>query len=330
MSKHTTFFIQLGAGILTSLLIQHSAIAANKAQHLDRIVAVVNDVVITQSELNDRITTIKTQMQANNVPLPANDVIHKQVLDQIINKKVQLQYAEQAGIAITEEDVTKAIQGIAKSHNLPVDVLYQKVAEQGLTREAYQKDIREDLILQHIQQQNVASKVKITPQEVEAFMRSQAWQAFNTKEYHLEDILITLPETPSPKDIAEAKKKAETTLAKIKGGMSFEEAAATDSGQENALQGGDLGWRKLPEIPAIFANELVKMKANDLLGPIRAPNGFHIVKLTGVRSIGKQPNPSQMRAQVQQLIFQRKFEENLQQWITRIRSGAFVDTRTEA
>jgi peptidyl-prolyl cis-trans isomerase SurA len=329
MSKRVKFFMQVGVIVLASMLANHAAIAAKKTQHLDRIIAVVNDVIITQSELDHQITAIKTQMNANNVPLPASDILRKQVLDQLINRKVQLQYAEQSGVTMSDDDVTKAIESIAKNHNVPLAELYKKVAEQGLTRDAYRKSIQEDLLLQRVQQQNVASKVTITPQEVDNFMHSQAWLAFNTKEYHLEDILIVLPETPSPKDIAAAKKRANETLAKIKKGMSFEEAAASESGQDNALQGGDLGWRKLPEIPAIFANELVKMKANELLGPIQAPNGFHIVKLAGIRSTEKQPDAAQMHAQVQQLIFQRKFEESLQNWILKIRSGAFIDTHAE-
>lgn len=153
--------------------------------------------------------------------------------------------------------------------------------------------------------------------------------SFSTKEYHLEDILITLPDTPSSQDVATAKKRADELLAKIKHGLNFSEAAAAESGETNALQGGDLGWRKLPEIPSAFANQLVNMKANEILGPVQTANGFHIVRLAAIRNVDKQPNAAEQRTQVEQLIFQRKFEEGLQSWITRLHSEAFINMHPE-
>ena len=117
-------------------------------------------------------------MKGNDVPIPEDTILRKQVLDQLVNRKVQLQYAEQSGINVTDEDVNKAIESIAQRNNMPVNALYQKVRQQGLNRDAYHKDIHEELLLQHVQQQNVASKIKITPQEVDNFMRSPAWLAF--------------------------------------------------------------------------------------------------------------------------------------------------------
>jgi peptidyl-prolyl cis-trans isomerase SurA len=194
----------------------------------------------------------------------------------------------------------------------------------------YRKEIREEILLQQVQQQAVGSKITIAPQEVSDFMRSKTWQAFNTKEYHLEDILITLPEVPSPQDVANAKKRAEEVLQKLQHGMSFNEAAAAESGDKNALQGGDLGWRKLPEIPSAFADKLIYLKAGELLGPVQTPNGFHIVRLAGIRSNDSKMTPEQQRMQVEQLIFQRKLEEGLQTWVAKLRGQAFINTNSEA
>jgi len=328
MKKQLKIFLHIGI-ILTTLTTASMSSAVHAAEHLDRIVAIVNDSVITQSELNEAIDKIKVNFKRNNASLPTSDVLHKQVLDQIVNKKLQLQLAEQMGVRVTDADVEKAISGIAKGNKVTVSELYQKVAEQGISKQEYLKNIREELIIHHVQQQAVGSKLIVAPQEVEAFMRSKTWLESNSKEYHLEDILIALPDAPSPQDVAKAKKRAEDTLAKIRGGLSFSQAAAAESGEPNALQGGDLGWRKLPEIPNAFASELLHMKDNDIAGPIQASNGFHIFRLAGVRNVGKAIDAAQQRAQVQQLLFQRKVEESLQHWIMKLRSEAFINTNPE-
>lgn len=321
-------FIQIGAMIITCLFI-FSASAANKPEPLDRIIAVINDAVITQSELNDMLETIKKQMTASNVPIPTNDILHKQVLDQLINKKLQLQLAERMGIQVTEIEIDKAIQTIASNNKITVKELYEKIGEQGLSTHQYHKEIHDQIIIQQVQQQAVASKINISPQEVQDFLRSKAWLAFNTKEYHLEDILVALPENPSPQDVAAAKKHAEEILKKLQSGIKFNEVAAAESSETNALQGGDLGWRKLPEIPSAFSNELLHMKTNELLGPVQTPNGFHIVKLSGIRSLATKTNHAQQTAQIQELIFQRKLEEGLQSWMTKIRSEAYINTNPD-
>lgn len=303
--------------------------ATPKTESLDRIVAVINDKVITESELNEAISAVKKQLKSSNVSFPTPTALHKQVLDQLINKKLQMELAEHAGISVSDNDVDKAIHTIATNNKLSVNEVYKKIAEQGLTVKDYRKEIHEELLLEQIQQQAVGAKLNITPQEINDFMRSKTWQAFNTKEYHLEDILIALPEAPSPEDLTAAKKHANEVLAKIRGGMSFTEAAASESGEKNALQGGDLGWRKLPEIPTIFADELIHMKKNDLMGPVQTPNGFHIVHLVDIRNVNNKMDPTAERHQVEQLIFQRKLEEALQSWITKLRSEAYINLHPE-
>ncbi len=325
MIKQLKNFIQIGFLVLTGFCLCHPAFAAKKkAEPLDGIAAIVNESPITLSELNHQLAMIKRQMIGSHVPLPPSDILRKQVLDQLINKKLQLELAEHSGVNISDDELNNAINRIAQNNKMPIDELYKKIAEQGMNINEYHKEIREELTLNRIQQQNVASKITITPQEVKDFLHSKSWQLSGAKEYHLEDILIVLPEAPSPQQVAAGKKQAEATLAKIRNGMSFEEAAASDSGEANALKGGDLGWRKLPEIPTIFAEQLINMKEKDIAGPIQAANGFHVVRLAGIRSTGKPLDPKMQQSQVEHLIFQRKFEEGLQRWISKVRSESFI------
>ena len=295
---------------------------------LDRIVVTINDNVVTQSELDKSIIQATQQLTANNTSIPSEKVLRKQVLDQLINRKVQLLLAEQVGIHVTDTEVDKTIGTIASGNNMSAAQLYQKVAAQGLTQADYRNEIRDELALQHIQQQEVGARITVSPQEVDEFMHSKEWLASNGKEYHLDDILIPLPETPAPQDIIKAKKRAENLVEKIHQGMNFKAAAAAESGGSDALNGGDLGWRKLPEIPAVFASQVAHMKLNEIMGPIQAANGFHIIQLTGIRN-GSGGGEQLKKNQIEQLVYQRKLEDALQSWITKIRGEAIIHMQTD-
>jgi peptidyl-prolyl cis-trans isomerase SurA len=296
-------------------------------QSLDRIIAIVNETPITETELNEAIATIKKQTPPGMLPPP--DALRKQVLDQVINRKLQLELAKENNFTITDEQVTKAIEGVAKQNKISLKELMSKVVETGMTETAYRKEIHEEMLIQEVEQSQVGSKITITPQETDDFMRSATWKAFNNKEYHLEDILINVPEAPTPQDLAQAKVKAENVIEKLHQGKSFQELAMADSGSSGALQGGDLGWRKLPQIPSQFADQLVHMKDKDIIGPVLTPNGYHVVRLAGTREIHTHVDTETSRKQVEQLIFQRKLEEALQSWLTRIRSEAFINLNPE-
>jgi peptidyl-prolyl cis-trans isomerase SurA len=318
-------------GLLSQVLFLTDVQAAPKTneESLDRIVATLNDAVITQSELDEATDRIKKQLAANHTPQPPADTLRKRVLDQLVERKLQLLIGEQAGVKVSDEDVSKVIAGIAHQNNMTEKELYEKLGAEGMTTSAYQKEIHDELVIQRIQQQEVGSHIKVSSQEVDDLLRSASWRAYNNKEYHLEDILITLPEAPTPQDVAEAKERANKVLAKIRKGMSFAEVSAAESGSEHALQGGDMGWLKLPQIPPAFADQLVHMQANGILGPIASPTGFHIIRLVALRDVTEHASVDEQYKQVQQLLYQRKYEEGLQSWLTRMRSEAFINTNPE-
>ncbi len=324
-------WVKLSLVLSGAILVNGSAIAATHSneQSLDHIVVIVNKTVITQSELDEAISKIKQQLTATHTPTPPPAILRKQVLDQLINRKLQLDMADTAGIHITDADVTKAIDTVAKKNKITPEKLYSAVAQQGLSKEAYRKEIHNEMAINRVEQQMIGGKMAITEQEVNDFMRSPTWLSYNSKEYHLEDILIALPEKPTVKDLAEAKARADAVLAKLHRGASFSEAAVADSSGSKALQGGDLGWRKLPEIPSAFANRLVTMKANDIAGPIQTPNGYHIIRVAGIRSVGMQGSKDAQRKQVQELLYQRKYEEAVQSWTMKLRSESYINMHPE-
>lgn len=330
MTKHIKLSLQFIAILFCSMTLSQAAFSAGKnAESLDRIIAVVDDSAITQSELNQAMASAKHQLMGSGTPIPAQDVLRKQVLDQLINRKLQFELAERGGVKIADADVDKAIGTVAAGHKVTVDELYQKITAQGLNIKNYRKEIHDELVLNAVQQQAVGGKITVTPEEVNALMRSKSWQNYNEKEYHLEDILIALPENPTPQQITETKKRAQELFAKLRKGLDFQSAAAAESGGSNALQGGDLGWRKMQEVPSAFASELMNVKANDVFGPIQTSNGFHLVRLMGVRDIAGQPKADLTKQQAQRVVFQRKFEEAVQAWLSKTRAEAFINLHPE-
>lgn len=327
------FYILLA--VLCGLFVQASIFAAPKTKtsgiSLDKIVVVLNNTVITQSELDDAIAKAKNQIIATHTTSPTSDVLRKQVLDQLINRKLQLDLADQFNVHVSDADVDKAIKMIADRNHITPDELYTSVANQGMDRNDYRNELHDEITIQKVQQEAVASKIIISPQEVDDFMRSAAWLAHNTKEYHLEDILITLPENPSTQDIDNAKKRADALFKSLHHGADFRSAAISESGDSKALQGGDLGWRKLPEIPSAFSTLILQANNNDIIGPIQTANGFHIIHIAGIRkTTDLKTTAATQRQQVQQLLFQRKFEEALQSFITKIRSEAFINLHPDS
>lgn len=298
---------------------------APKEEKLDQIVAIVNDDVITRTEYNHALNTIKTQLTQQNVAMPPDSVLQKQVLTQLINNKLQVEVGKQAGIQISEQDVDKTIQGIAKQNNITVDTLYNSIHQEGMKTEDYRKQIHDQLIMQRLQQQEIAGKMTVTPQEISAYIKSHPLQMNTAQEYRLEDILVPLNDTPSTADVQKAKAHADELVKQLNTGADFSKIAQAESANKDALQGGDLGFRQLPEIPTAFAQIVVKMKPQTIAGPIQTPNGFHIIRLAEVRATtSKSQAPT--RKEIENFLLQQKFAEAVQNWVSRLKSQAFIVT----
>ncbi len=292
-------------------------------QPLDQTVAIVNDDVISKSELTKALSSAKMMMAQEHATPATPAVLQKQVLDQLINKKIQLQIAKQSGVQVSMAEVEKAIGRIAEQNHMSRSDLYARINQDGMTTEEYRNEIQEQMTLQKLQQQEVASRMTITPQEVTNFMHSRAWQTNASKEYHLQDLLIPLNDSPSTEDVQKAKAHADELMAQIKQGKNFEQITVAESASSQPLQGGDLGWRQLPEIPSAFANQVVGMKANNVAGPIQTPNGFHIIRLVESRALDAKQMASSRKVIENQLL-QQKFEQAVHNWVSKLRSQAFV------
>ena len=281
--------------------------ASPSEQPLDEVVATVNDNVITKVELKQALYIARQQMANSEMPKLADKALRKQVLEHLINTKIQLDLAKIAGVSIEDKELDKTISMIAKENNMPVDEFYSKISQEGLSvKQNYKKEIRESLTLQRLQRQEVAAHISITPDEINNYMHSAEKFSSGDKEYHVFKIYsLPISDTPSPEDIAIAKKFAEDLIYKLQKGIKLKEL---DPGETEALQDNDLSWRKLAEIPSAFTDTVQHMGANDFAGPVQTSNGFHIVHLLATRTDASHIKKPEKR-QVAELIFQHKYEE---------------------
>lgn len=287
---------------------------------LDRIAAIVNTDVITESQLEHQIAVVKKQFQQANAQLPSNKILRQKVLQQLIDEQLQLQLADTTGIHVSDAELNLGLQRLAQQKKISVNDLYQQVQQIGYTIKEFKQEIRNQIKIEKLQQREVTSHVRINQQEVEDFMLVVGKSV--SKEYHLQNILIPLPDAASPEQIAAANKQARNIVRQLKTGMSFRKLAMTKSSGKKSLQGGDLGWRKLAELPVVFANRIQAMKIGGVAGPIRAPNGVHVIKLLGVRRA--KGSESVSKNQVEQMIFQRKVNEALQQFINTLHNQVYI------
>jgi peptidyl-prolyl cis-trans isomerase SurA len=303
------------------LILSCSTHAKQVEQALDGIVATINDEVITQSEFHEALHTATIEMRARHLPPPPEKTFRKQVLDALINKKLQLQLAQQASIQVSRAELDQAIDQIAKQNQLSVNEFYQRINEDGIATLAYRRELRHQLIIQKLQQREITNHLTITPEEITDFMHSHLPHRNRTQEYHIEDFMIPLTEQPSSTEIAAAKKQAAAILALVKQGQHIQRAAQLTT-HTHLIQRQDLNWRRLSEIPSAFVGPVQHMHVNGVTGPIQAANGLHILYLVGLRDSQASATPS--RQQAEELLLQHKFSVAMQSWISKLRSRAFI------
>ena len=259
-----------------------------EAKPLDRAIVVVNDNVITSSELESQVELLRQQILAKKMQLPTDKVLRKQVLQHLIDVDLQLQLAKKNDLTIDNTDLNEAISKIAESNHLSLTQLREEIIKQGLSFEDYRENIRKEMLIGRIQQKAVGQEVVVTAEQIEDYLKTYEQDKKQQQQtYHLQNIVIPLPEEPTSGQIKKAKEKASMLLTKIKQGEDFNRLAIAESSGEYALEGGDLGERHLAELPEIFAVPVAKMKVGEVYGPLRAGNGFQLIKLVSIGGVAE-------------------------------------------
>ncbi|MCC8999782.1 MAG: peptidylprolyl isomerase [Candidatus Contendobacter sp.] len=259
---------------------------------LDVIVAVVNDDVITRRELDAATARIEAQLRQRKVPPPPRPVLEQQVLERLILNQLQLRAAERNGITVDDATLNAAIENVAQRNNMNLTQMRQTVEKDGISFAQFRDEVRRELLAARLRQKLVDSQIQVSEQDVDSLQTQLAAstgggnEGGGAREYRVAQILIAVPDNASPQRIEAAKRKAEDVLTQLRKGADFRQLAVSVSADRQALEGGDLGWRRADQLPTLFADVVPRLKPGQASDLIRSPSGFHIVKLLEVRGGG--------------------------------------------
>lgn len=255
---------------------------------LDRVIAIVDEDLVLESELNERLDAVGERLRAQYGQLPPEDVLRRQILEQLIIERIQLRLARLYEIAPTEADIDATIEHVLESNRITLAQLEQDLHQRGMTMEAFRRQILTDLTLNQLQQGVVSNRIRVTEQEVDNFLASTDGKFATSPDYRVGHILIAVSGAADPEMVSAAEKEAENIYKQLQEGADFSQMAISHSNDQSALQGGDLGWRKLAQLPELFSNRLSELQVGEVSAPFRSGAGFHLIKNIEQRGGGEQ------------------------------------------
>jgi peptidyl-prolyl cis-trans isomerase SurA len=258
--------------------------AVGEQKLIDSIIAIVDEDVISKRELESRIELIRNDFLQSNRRLPEPETLYRQVLEIMISDSILLQEASNRGVKITDGQLNQAMQNIARENKMSLTAFRQALINNGFEYDGYRESVRKDLTINTLRRQYTARGSTVTEAEVDDFMRRTGSDSVEF-EYQLAHILIALPDAASPEQVNTARETANLIIDQLASGEPFAQLANAYSSGSNALQGGDLGWRKKAGIPSLFSDAVLKMAPGEYAGPIRSASGFHIVSLSDRRDL---------------------------------------------
>lgn len=279
------FLVGLALALLVPMAAHRATAQSAPVVPLDRVVAVVDEGVVLQSELDREIDRVTKQFASNPQQLPPRDVLERQLLDRVILEKLQIARADSTGVKVSDAEVDQALTTIAQQNKMEVSQLRGAIERQGVDYDQFRKGVRDQLIVQRLRQRVSQSRVHISDAEVDSMIKNGN---VHRGQINLGYIVINVPDGATPAQIDAARAKADEAKKQIDGGMDFAAAAIRYSNAENALQGGDLGWRSANELPPALVDAAEKLQDGQVSEPLRGPNGFHLIKLLGKRDGGAQ------------------------------------------
>ena len=319
----------LVAGLLFAASLSLTAQAqSSRIQLVDRVVAVVNDEVITRYDLNEQKRAITAQLKRQGVALPPEGELDAQVLERFINEKVQLQFAREYGVRADDETVNASIQRIAADNKMSMQQFSETLRKDGVTIEKFRDELKNEIVLNRLRDREIESRVVVTDSEIDSYLALAKAQGANQAEYQLAHILILVPEQATPDQIEARKKRAEEAARQLKAGTAFGQVAAVFSDSNDATQGGALGWRQADRLPTLYASAANLMKVGETSDVLRSANGFHIVRLLDKRAGGEQKavveqnKARHILVRVNDLVGEAEAKTKIERLRDRIASGA--------
>ena len=256
---------------------------ATRGDLLDRVVAIVNDGVVLNSDLDAQIDAVSLRLREQKLELPPQNVLRQQVLERLVLQEIQVQRATHAGVKVTDETLNAALQDVAKRNNLTLSQLPDALAQQGIDYPSYRDGIRKEITLTLLRQRDVLQHISITPREIDQYLEKQAKTPSERNEYNVSHILIAVGQEASQAQLDAAARRATEVYERAKTGEDFAKLAVAFSNSQTALDGGALGWRKGGELPTFLTDVVAKLKPGEVSEPLRTPTGYHIIKLNEMR-----------------------------------------------
>lgn len=308
-----------------ALLLCGSGDALAQQVLLDRIVAVVNNDVVLESEVRHRLNQVRSRLASAQVEPPPAGVLARQVLERLILDKIQLQLADAGGIKVDDETLRQAVERLAQQNKLSLDEFRRAVENEGISFPEFVNELRTEILVGRLRNAQVNSQIKVTDREVDQYLKRLTSGGGRDTEYLLGHILIATPEAASPRQIDEARRKAERILGELRGGADFQQTALAESDAAQALEGGSLGWRKQADLPSLFTDLAPGLQVGELAGPIQSASGFHIIKLLDRRGLAlpevRQTNVRHILVRTSELVSDETARNRLLDFKRRIEAG---------
>ncbi|OOF28096.1 peptidylprolyl isomerase SurA [Salinivibrio sp. IB872] len=271
--------------LITGVLVLLTPFSHAAPKELDRVVAVVNDGVVLNSDMEAMRRTVTLNAQQNERQLPPASVLEEQMRERLIVEELQLQEAKRLGIQIDDSQLQQAITNIAKEQSLSLDELRKQVSAQGTSWAQYREQVRRELTISEARNAQVRRRISILPQEVESLAKQLNEQQLQKVRYKLSHIQLKLDDDADKATREAVKKQAFELVDKLRHGGKVADLAMAYSKGPKALDGGDWGWLRLEEMPTIFADQISNQGKGAIIGPFRSGVGYHILKITDVEGL---------------------------------------------
>jgi peptidyl-prolyl cis-trans isomerase SurA len=300
----------------------------NEIKPIDHIVAVVNEEVITQQDINEALQNTIHQLQQQDIQLPRQEVLEKQLLEHLIIKRIQLQRAKEVGLTVSDNDLEQTLRRIAQDNHLSMDEFRRVLLREGTNINTFREEIRDEILMTRLKEQAINERVNVTKSEIDNFLEDQANSPVANEEYRIAHILIQTSEQMNEAQIAARHERAEAAHRDLQQGASFAQISAEYSDAPDAMQGGELGWRSLGQMGSPFAELLLPMQPGDITPVVQSPIGFHILKLQERRqqenpvTIIEQTHAQHILIKVSEITSEEDAYQLITQILARIHGGA--------
>lgn len=252
-------------------------------QKIDGVAAIVNNSVVLDTEVTDMVNKVKRNAQSQGQTLPSDRALRTQALERLISNSLQMQMAKRMGLQITDPQLDQALENVARSENLTMEQFRQRIVQEEGDYQQFRERFREEITTGEVLRANVQRRIYISPQEIDTLMKVMEEQGSSNEQYNIGHILISIPNQASTEEITQAKDRADKVMKLLREGSDFKKIAIASSSDTTALDGGDMGWMNINEMPTLFSDAIRGKKKTDIIGPLRSGAGFHILTIFDIR-----------------------------------------------